>query len=81
MYNYVLNSNFYFIWRCFFISNVQQMPRVNERIRVREVRLIDHEGKQLGVKPIDEAMGLARSVEMDLVEVSPSAAPPVCLRN
>jgi translation initiation factor IF-3 len=54
------------------------MPRVNERIRVREVRLIDHEGKQLGVKSIDEAMGLARSVEMDLVEVSPSAAPPVC---
>lgn len=54
------------------------MPRVNEKIRVREVRLIDHEGKQLGVRPIDEAMGLARSVGMDLVEVSPSATPPVC---
>ena len=54
------------------------MPRVNERIRVREVRLIDHEGKQLGVKTIDEALGIARSVAMDLVEVSPGAAPPVC---
>lgn len=62
----------------FFISNAQQMPRVNEKIRVREVRLIDHEGRQLGVKPLTEALQIAQQVNLDLVEVSPTAAPPVC---
>jgi len=54
------------------------MPRINEKIRVREVRLIDQEGKQLGIKPIDEALSISRAVSLDLVEVSPTAAPPVC---
>jgi translation initiation factor IF-3 len=52
--------------------------RVNERIRVREVRLIDDEGKQVGVLPPHEALKLAREKGLDLVEISPTAVPPVC---
>ncbi|OFV85596.1 MAG: translation initiation factor IF-3, partial [Acidobacteria bacterium RIFCSPHIGHO2_02_FULL_67_57] len=52
--------------------------RVNERIRVREVRLIDEEGTQVGVLPPFEAMKLARERGLDLVEISPTAVPPVC---
>jgi translation initiation factor IF-3 len=52
--------------------------RVNERIRAREVRLIDPEGKQLGVKALPEALSVARQLDLDLVEVAPDANPPVC---
>jgi translation initiation factor IF-3 len=51
---------------------------VNERIRVREVRVIDDDGKQLGVMPPWEALKIAREKGLDLVEISPSVAPPVC---
>ncbi|MGA0064275.1 MAG: translation initiation factor IF-3 [Ilumatobacteraceae bacterium] len=53
-------------------------PRYNERIRVREVRLVDADGSQVGVVPIEEAMSRARAAEMDLVEVAAQANPPVC---
>lgn len=52
--------------------------RVNEQIRAREVRVIDHEGKQLGLMSVRDAMQQALEKELDLVEVSPNAAPPVC---
>lgn len=52
--------------------------RVNQMIRVREVRLIDENGEQLGVLPTQEAMRLAYERNLDLVEVAPNAAPPVC---
>lgn len=52
--------------------------RVNEGIKAREVRLIDEEGKQLGVVPIKEALRIAKESGYDLVEVAPNAAPPVC---
>ena len=51
--------------------------RVNERIRIREVRLIDEEGNQLGVIPTVEALQAAREKGLDLVEVAPNANPPV----
>jgi len=51
--------------------------RINEQIRVREVRLIGPDGTQLGIKPVQEALSLARSLDMDLVEVAPTARPPV----
>jgi len=51
---------------------------VNERIRVREVRLIDENGEQLGVLPTSEALRIARDRGLDLVEVAPMATPPVC---
>ena len=47
-------------------------------IRANEVRLIDHEGKQVGVVPIAQAQQMAREKELDLVEISASANPPVC---
>ncbi len=52
--------------------------RVNERIRAREIRVIDEEGKQLGIMPPYEALRLARERGLDLVEVSATANPPVC---
>lgn len=53
-------------------------PRVNERIRVREVRLIDEEGNQKGIIPTLEAIKIAKERDLDLVEVSPNVTPPVC---
>jgi translation initiation factor IF-3 len=52
--------------------------RINEQIRVREVRLIDSEGEQKGVVAIADALQLAKDVGMDLVEIAPQASPPVC---
>ena len=52
--------------------------RINEMIRIREVRIIDDEGQQLGVMPTSEALALAREKGLDLVEVAPTAVPPVC---
>jgi len=52
--------------------------RINQQIRVREVRLIGDAGEQLGVVPTAEAMQMARDQGVDLVEVSPTASPPVC---
>jgi len=51
---------------------------VNERIREREVRVIDAEGGQLGVMAPFEALRKARESGLDLVEISPTAVPPVC---
>jgi translation initiation factor IF-3 len=51
--------------------------RINERIRVPEVRLIDENGKQLGVMQTDKALRYAQDKELDLVEVAPEARPPV----
>ena len=52
--------------------------RVNERIRAREVRLIDENGEMMGVMPPQRAFDIARDRNLDLVEVSPNANPPVC---
>ena len=52
--------------------------RVNGRIRAREVRLLSDDGKQLGVFSIQEAMRKAKEQQLDLVEISPNAKPPVC---
>src|SRR5271154_6638710 len=52
--------------------------RTNDRIRAREIRVIGDEGEQIGVMPPFEALKLARSKNLDLVEISPTAVPPVC---
>jgi translation initiation factor IF-3 len=52
--------------------------RINERIRVPEVRLIDDEGKQVGVMKTPDALSFAQERDLDLVEVAPEARPPVC---
>ncbi|HEY1272855.1 MAG TPA: translation initiation factor IF-3 [Terriglobales bacterium] len=52
--------------------------RTNDRIRAREIRVIDDEGKQIGILPPYEALKMARERNLDLVEISPTANPPVC---
>ncbi|MFN8058925.1 MAG: translation initiation factor IF-3 [Vicinamibacterales bacterium] len=52
--------------------------RVNERIRVREIRVIDDKGEQLGIMAPAQALAIARERGLDLVEVSATANPPVC---
>ncbi len=56
----------------------RDQTRINERIRVPEVRLIDDNGEQVGVMKTDDALRYARDRELDLVEVAPQARPPVC---
>ena len=53
-------------------------PRVNEDIRVAQVRLIDQDGEMQGVMTARDALLRAYSVGMDLLEISPNADPPVC---
>jgi translation initiation factor IF-3 len=52
--------------------------RVNERIRIKEVRVIGQDGTQLGILPIEQALQTAFDLHLDLVEVAPEARPPVC---
>ena len=52
--------------------------RINEQIRVREVRLIDDKGEQKGIVPTLDALNMARELSLDLVEVAPTANPPAC---
>lgn len=59
-------------------SQPQEGPRINEKIRVPEVRVIGDDGTQLGVMATREALTLAEEQGLDLVEVSPDAQPPVC---
>jgi translation initiation factor IF-3 len=56
----------------------RDQTRINERIRVPEVRLIDEEGQQVGIIPTREALRIAQDKDLDLVEVAPDAKPPVC---
>jgi translation initiation factor IF-3 len=56
----------------------RDQTRINERIRVPEVRLIDEKGEQVGVIPTAQALEQAQDRELDLVEVSPTSKPPVC---
>jgi translation initiation factor IF-3 len=53
-------------------------PRINERIRVPEVRLVGPNGEQLGIIRIEDALRMAQEADLDLVEVAPNSAPPVC---
>ncbi len=53
-------------------------PRVNKKIRVSEVQLITHDGENIGIVPIGEALDRANEVGLDLIEVAPKAKPPVC---
>ncbi len=55
-----------------------QEPRLNDEITVRECRLIDFEGNQMGVYPVAQAQRIADDAGMDLVEIAPNADPPVC---
>jgi translation initiation factor IF-3 len=53
-------------------------PRTNRQIRVAEVRIVDDDGQQVGVMPIEEALRRAEDAGLDLIEVAAGAVPPVC---
>ena len=53
-------------------------PRANERIRARQVQVIDSDGKNLGTLNTEEAINIAKEEGLDLIEISPNANPPVC---
>lgn len=53
-------------------------PRINDRIRVPEVRLVGPNGEQVGIVAISDALRLAQEADLDLVEVAPTEHPPVC---
>ena len=59
-------------------NNSGPQTRVNGKIRAREVRVISHDGQQVGVLTLADALNLARQHGLDLVEISPNAVPPVC---
>ena len=59
-------------------TNVRDETRVNDRIEVREVRLVDQDGTLVGVVPTGEALRRAEEAGLDLVEVASNAVPPVC---
>jgi translation initiation factor IF-3 len=60
------------------VTEATNEHRINDRIRAREVRLVDPDGQQLGIKSLPEALAIARELDLDLVEVAPMANPPVC---
>ncbi len=60
------------------IKEKSQETRINDEITTPEVRLIDAEGNQVGVVPVAKALRMAMDLSLDLVEISPTAVPPVC---
>lgn len=60
------------------MRSIEREPRVNERIRAREVRVIGPDGEQLGILNTRDALAKAQEADLDLVEVAPTSVPPVC---
>jgi translation initiation factor IF-3 len=60
------------------VDSIEKRVRINWQIRAKEVRLIGADGTQLGIKPLEEALKAAEAEGLDLVEISPTAQPPVC---
>lgn len=58
--------------------NQRDLPKINERIRFPEIRVIDSDGSQIGVISPEQALNIAQERELDLVLVSETAKPPVC---
>jgi len=67
---------FNLFWRCFIIA-IKECS-INEEIKAKEVRLIGADGTQLGVMSVKDALSKAEDSNLDLVEISPQAVPPVC---
>jgi len=60
------------------VKRLSRELRINEQIRAREVRLVGQEGEQLGIMPFRDALRMSADAGLDLVEVAPTAKPPVC---
>ncbi len=71
-----------FVTRFFILTGGEELIskdwRINDEIRAREVRLVSDDGEQLGIIPLRQALDIALEKGLDLVEVAPSAQPPVC---
>jgi translation initiation factor IF-3 len=65
------------VW-CYQGGSISAEPRINDRIRVPEVRLVGPSGEQVGIVPLAKALELAQEYDLDLVEVAANARPPVC---
>ena len=77
MYKWVDFAHFFnLFWRCFIIA-IKECS-INEEIKAKEVRLIGVDGAQLGVLSLSDALSKAEDSNLDLVEISPQAVPPVC---
>ena len=63
---------------CYLGGSISAEPRINDRIRVPEVRLVGPSGEQVGIVPLAKALELAQEYDLDLVEVAANARPPVC---
>src|SRR6185503_720788 len=61
-----------------FVAPPEETHRINRKIRAPQVRVIDADGSQAGVMTVDDALRLAESRQLDLVEIAPKATPPVC---
>ncbi|MDH3375851.1 MAG: translation initiation factor IF-3 [Gammaproteobacteria bacterium] len=70
-------STAFVVWREYTIS-AEKSIRLNEQITALSVRLIGADGEQAGVVPVSEALQIAEDANLDLVEISPNADPPVC---
>ena len=57
---------------------INERTRVNQQIRISPVRVVDSDGEQIGILPIERALEIAEEKGLDLVEVAPNARPPVC---
>ena len=72
----------FFVWRWLNRRQYEEShisePRINDRIRVAEVRLVGPNGEQVGIVRVEDALRLAQESDLDLVEVAPDARPPVC---
>jgi len=73
-----VKSKFLLFFRTRKVAVISADLRINDRIRVPQVRLIGYSGEQVGIVDIDTALNMADEVGLDLVEISPDANPPVC---
>jgi translation initiation factor IF-3 len=72
-----VSAHFYLI-KNLEVFNISKRALINEEIKAHEVRVIDAEGKQLGILKIDQALRAAENAELDLVEITAESVPPVC---
>lgn len=68
----------HFLFFCLGVKPIARPLRINDQIRIRQVRVIDEAGEQLGILQTEDALARARAAGLDLIEVSPTAQPPVC---
>lgn len=72
------NPHLYFLYKIRRCNTISRDHQINEDIRAREVRLVGPDSEQIGIKPLREALQMATDMNLDLVNIAPTAKPPVC---